>query len=360
MKQIVVLMVLSIVMLLHPHGTLAFKTEAFVLKDSGFPASGQHRLYWLDNDRVLFTGYENKLEKIDQPGRSEREQHIYIWDTREKEPTVYARNASLDCYFRGYIRYSILDGPSKKGPMGQERTYLDGVYSKDTWEGEPPEWDENVKMHPITCKSYRKQPFKRQVDIVDLLPDHGYLDFTRAVTHQPGAALSSIVFYQFEVDTPIPLPVTRTELSRHDVHYLEFLDEYVLFSNRLVDPKTGRQMASWRDDARQPFWRLKPDGTASEWHVPAPYHRWDSLFPLREGVFATGRSVKGTAPRGPGDAGAYWIHGEGRIEKLATGLINKAAISPNGCKVAFVREPYDNLRIEKRSTVQLLTICQGE
>ncbi|HMS82052.1 MAG TPA: hypothetical protein PKD12_00190 [Nitrospira sp.] len=360
MRQILALIILPVIMLLHPHATRAFKTEAFVVKDSGFPASGQHRLYWLDNDRVIFTGYEFTLEKTDQPGRSGREQNIYIWDTREKQRAVYVRNASLDCYFRGYIRYSSLDGPSKKGLMGQERTYLDMVYSKDTWEGEPPEWEENVKVHPITCKSYRAKPLKQQADIVELLPDHGYLDFARPVTHQPIAALPPISFYRFEVDTPIPLPVTRNDLSRHDVHYLEFLNEYVLFSAHLIDPKTGRQMSSWGKEALQRFWILKSDGTAGELQVPVPYNRWDSLFPLRDGVFVTGRSVKVTEPRGPGDAGAYWIHGEGRIEKLAAGLINTAAISPNGCKVAFLREPHDNLRLEHRITLQLLNICQGE
>ena len=119
-------------------------------------------------------------------------------------------------------------------------------------------------------------------------------------------------------------------------------------------------MSSWGKEALQRFWILKSDGTAGELQVPVPYNRWDSLFPLRDGVFVTGRSVKVTEPRGPGDAGAYWIHGEGRIEKLAAGLINTAAISPNGCKVAFLREPHDNLRLEHRITLQLLNICQGE
>lgn len=340
-------------------GSGNYEQASFVLKDSGFPASSQHRIYWLDNDRIIFTGYEINLEKLDKQGRYAREQNIYIWDTRDDRRSVYVRNASLGCYFRGYIRYSILNGPSKKGLMGQELIYLDMFYSKDTWEEEPPEWEEHVKMQPITCRSYRAKPFKLQADIVELLPEHGHLDFALPATHQPGAALPPISFHRFGVGTSIALPVTINEIARHHVHYLEFLEEYLLFSAHLVDSKTGKQVPSWQKDALQQFWILKPDGTVTELHVPAPYNRWDSLFPLREGVFATGRSAKVTEPRGPGDAGAYWIHGEGHLEKLATGLINKSAVSPNGCKVAFVREPYDTLRIENRVTLLLLDICLG-
>ncbi|MDH5348456.1 MAG: hypothetical protein OEW13_11185 [Nitrospira sp.] len=232
-------------------------------------------------------------------------------------------------------------------------------YSKDTWEDEPPEWEEDVKMHPITCKNYSARPFKLQVDMVELLPEHGHLDFSLPQTHKPGAALPPISFHRRGIGTVIPLPVTRDGMARHDIHYLEFLDNYVLFTGRLIDPKAGQPVAVWRKNLVQQFWTLKPDGSVTEFRVPTPYNRWDSLFPLRQGVFATGRSAKVTEPRGPGDAGAYWVHGEGRIEKLVAGFISKTGVSPNGCKVAFVREPYDNLRIENQVTLLLLDICQG-
>jgi hypothetical protein len=352
------LILLLWILLVSPQLAACADNLSFILRDSGFQASSQHRIYWLDNDRVMFTGYEINLEKADKQGRYGREQNIYIWDTTLDRTEVFARNAGLGCYFRGYIRYSV-GSAAKKGLMGQERTYLDMFYSKDTWEDEPPEWEENVKMHPITCKSYHAKPFKLQADIVELLPEHGYLDFSLPTAHKPGVALPPIGFHRSGTDTPIPLPVTRNELSRHDVHYLEFVNGYLLLSAQLVDPKTGGQVASWRKDTFQQIWTLKPDGIATELQVPTPYNRWDSLFPLREGVFATGRSVKVTEPRGPGDAGAYWIHGEGRVEKLVAGIINNRAVSPNGCKVAFVREPYDNLPIANRITLQLLDICQG-
>ncbi|MDH4371232.1 MAG: hypothetical protein OEV99_15530, partial [Nitrospira sp.] len=70
-------------------------SSSFVLKDSGFQASSQHRIYWLDNNRVIFTGYEINLDKIDKQGRYGREQNIYIWDTRTNHTEVFAKNAGL-------------------------------------------------------------------------------------------------------------------------------------------------------------------------------------------------------------------------------------------------------------------------
>ena len=357
MKRKLVRIVVLLLMLMSTQLTAASERRSFIFKDSHFQIS-KHRMFWLDNDRVMFTGYEIDLDKLDKQGMYGREQNIYIWDTRTDNKNIFVKNAGLGCYFRGYIRYSV-GTAAKKGPMGQERTYLDMFYSKDKWEDEPPEWEENVKAHPITCKSYRGKPFRLQADIVELLPEHGYLDFSLPETRKADEPLPAILFHRFGTESLIPLPVTRGEMSRHDVHYLDFLDGYVLFTSKLIDPKTSQPLASWRKGAFQQFWILRPDGITTELHVSTPFNRWDSLFPLRKGVFATGRSFKVAEPRGPGDSGAYWIHDEGRMEKLTDGLVSNAAVSPDGCKVAFVREPYDQLPIGHRVTLQLLNICEG-
>ena len=63
------LILLLWLLLVSPQLTAGSEQASFVLKDSGFQASSQHRLYWLDNDQVMFTGYEINLEKIDKQGR---------------------------------------------------------------------------------------------------------------------------------------------------------------------------------------------------------------------------------------------------------------------------------------------------
>lgn len=326
-------------MTVNPQPATSADRPPFVLKDSGFQASSHHRIYWLDDDRVIFTGYEIDLEKIDKEGRYGREQNIYIWDTRENRRTIYAKNASLGCYFRGYIRYSILNGPSKKGPMGQERTYLDMFYSKDTWEGEPQEWEKGVKMHPITCRAYKSRGQSR--DFVELQPGHGYLDFRRPADVSPGQPIP-ILLYRTGSYEPTRLSINDNEVWPPFVHYVEFLDAYVLYAG--VN--------------RHSFWILKPNGTITEHEVLEVLGGWHHFLPLRSGIFAIGGTINVEKSGDSGSRGAYWLEGD-RIQKIVAGFVNTAAVSPDGCKVVFVPEVHDNPLTENRTTLHLVDICKG-
>ncbi|WHZ29131.1 MAG: hypothetical protein OJF51_003932 [Nitrospira sp.] len=333
------LVLVCLVMLVCPQLATSADRPLFILKDSGFQASSQHRLYWLDNDRVIFTGYEINLEKIDKEGRYGREQNIYIWDTRENRRTIYVKNASLGCYFRGYIRYSILNGPSKKGPMGQERTYLDMYYSKETWEGEPPEWGERVRMHPITCQAYQSRGLLR--DFVELLPIHGYLDFRRPPDVPPSQP-SPILLYRSGSYGPTRLSINDSQVWPPSVRYVEFLDAYVLHAG--VN--------------RHSFWILNPNGTLTEHGVPEVRGGWHHFLPLRSGVLAIGGTINVEKLGDIGSRGVYWLEGD-RIQKIAAGFINTAAISPDGCKVVFVQETHGSPLTENLTTLHLVDTCKG-
>jgi len=326
-------------LLVSPQLAVCADQELFVLKDSRFPASSQHRIYWLDNDRVIFTGYEINLDKIDKRGQYAQEQNIYIWDTREDRRSVYVKNASLGCYFRGYIRYSILDGPSKKGPMGEERTYFDVHYSKETWEGEPPEWEEGVRPHPITCKSYHSRGQLR--DFVELLPDHGYLDFRRPSDAHSGQP-SPILFYRTGTNEARRLNVNDNQIWPPLAHYVEFLDSYVLYAGI----------------NHHNFWVLRSDATITEREVPEVHGGWHHFLPLRSGVFASGGTINVKKQGDSGNRGAYWLEGD-RIQQVTSGFVNVMASSPDGCKVAFVREPHGGRPIETHITLHMINTCKG-
>lgn len=344
-------------LLVSPQLAASAERSSFVLKDSGFQASSQHRIYWLDNDRVIFTGYEINLNKIDKQGRYGREQNIYIWDTREHHRTVYVKNASLACYFRGYIRYSILEGPSKKGPMGQERTYLDLHYSKETWEGEPPEWEEGVNVHPIMCKSYRS----RGIGFVDLLPEHGYLDYRRPSEYSPGGKVPT-AWHRADGIDGIKLPLlVHAYLNSSAVRYEPFLNGYVLETTNSVE---STEMSSSIKGGIFSIWLFLSDGKISE--LAMPRRDWmgggsRSFYPARSGVFSW-THIRGRHKELPGDAGAYWIHGD-RVEKVISEEIGPDSIrvSPDGCKIAFVSEPYEKRRpYVTNSSLHVLEVCKGE
>ncbi len=332
----------------------------YILKNLGFPASTQHRIYWLDNDRVIFTGYEIDLEKLDKQGRYGREQNIYIWDTRETHRSIYVKNASLGCYFRGYIRYSILEGPSKKGPMGQERTYHDVHYSKETWEGEPPEWEEGVKMHPITCKSYRRNFAKWHSDIVELLPGHGYLDFAAPADLIRGEHIP-IIWHSAGGSEVSKLSLFKGQVWPHLIRYVEFFNAYVLYGYNFIDVRTGQYSPSWPRDLPHAIWLFWPDGTIQELQIPGSYSGWYGFFPARNGVFAASHG-RGKKEHLPGDAGGYWVQNN-RVQKVTNEEIGPDSIkeSLDGCKIAFVSEPYENRQpYVRNSTLHVLEVCKGE
>lgn len=350
------LILIFLVMLVCPQLATSTDRPPFILKDSGFQASSQHRLYWLDNDRVIFTGYEIDLEKIDKEGRYGREQNIYIWDTRENRRTIYVKNASLGCYFSGYIRYSILNGPSKKGPMGQERAYLDMYYSKETWEGEPPEWEEGVKMHPITCRSYRS----RGAGYVDLLPEHGYLDYRRPPEYSSGDKVP-ITWYRADGIGGTTLPLMVHAYLNSAVRYEEFMNGYVLETTNFAE--STKKSSSLRGDTFS-IWLFLTDGNVSE--LVMPRRDWmrggtRNFYPSLRGVF-TWTHDWGRHKRPPGDAGAYWIHDD-LVEKVISEEIGPDSIrvSPDGCKVAFVSEPYEKRQpYVRNSSLHILHVCEGE
>jgi hypothetical protein len=360
MMQRLWLLLIFLMIAVNPQPATSADRPPFILNDSGFQASSRHRIYWLDNDRVIFTGYEIDLEKIDKEGRYGREQNIYIWDTRENRRTVYVKNASLGCYFRGYIRYSILNGPSKKGPMGQERTYLDMYYSKETWEGEPPEWEEGVKMHPITCKSYRPSHGKWQSDIVQLLPEHGYLDFAAPKDLMPGQHLP--IIWRSEGGNEVSkLSLLKGQVWPQVVRYAEFLNAYVLYGYNFLELRTHQYSPSWPNDLPHAVWLFSPNGTIKELQVPGPYSGWYGFFPMRKGVFAASHG-QGRKKQLPGDVGGYWVQDD-RVQKIISEEIgpDSISVSPDGCRIAFSSQPHESRQsADGNSALHMLEVCKGE
>lgn len=345
--QRLLLILVFLVVVVSPQLVTAADRTPFLLKDSGFQASSQHRIFWLDNDRVIFTGYEINLDKLDKQGKYGREQNIYIWDTREKHRSVYVKNASLGCYFRGYIGYSISEGPSKKGPMGQERTYLDIHYSKESWEDEPPEWEEGVKHHPITCKAYRSRGLRG--DYVELLPDHGYLDIRHSWNIQSGKD-GAILWHRSDKTGVVSLPILKSEIDPSHIHYIAFLDSYF--------------MHGWNNIAKkevvhpQTYWLMKSDGSVTKHEITGYFGGWTNATPTRNGLFVVTNAINVRKSLDPGDAGAYWVH-QGQSQKIISGMVSNLSVSPNGCKVAFVRDPFDAKDRESRITLNFIDVCKG-
>lgn len=215
--------------------------------------------------------------------------------------------------------------------MGQERTYLDLHYSKETWEGEPPEWEEGVKHHPITCKAYRWNGRG-----FPLLPEHGYI--ARSI-QSPEIESSYLIWYPKEQTDGCALPIPNTN-RLWESRFVEFLNAYVIYA----EFSTG-------------YWLFKPSGDVARVTLPAIAGGWYEFLPMRRGVFAVG-GVSNVKRKGdPGSRGAYWVEGN-NVHQITSGFVKAMGISPDGCKVAFVRELHDGRSNANRTTLHLLTLAK--
>ena len=73
------------------------EASPYPILDSGFPASINDRLYWLDNDRVAFVSYGPKPKNVEEAQKKSRIPTINIWDTRTNHVEPYAKGFHL-CY----------------------------------------------------------------------------------------------------------------------------------------------------------------------------------------------------------------------------------------------------------------------
>lgn len=152
--------------------------------------------------------------------------------------------------------------------MGQERTYLDMYYSKETWEGEPPEWEEGVKTHPISCRSY----ISRGMGFLDLLPEHGYFDYHRNAYHGSGDKIPIVWFRPgFTEGVKLPLKV-HPYLNSSIVRFESFLNSYVLDATPLAVPREGLVTSPSENSDAYSIWLFVADGKISSINVP--YRGW--------------------------------------------------------------------------------------
>jgi hypothetical protein len=218
----------------------------------------------------------------------------------------------------------------------------------------------------FTCRYYEQKPewIIPNHQTLPLLEEHGFLDWP------PSEAPSTIRnhplrFHPKSSSKWIALPMGTREVWRTDVRYAAFRDAYFLYPITYIDSRTGKEepIGPWPQGKSVPLWWLYPDGTVTTETVPyVRFMRGGSrgYFPTRKGVFIYSHKTDDTAE--PGDAGGYLAR-NGRVTKLITGLLDSVSISPDGCQVAFIHDPYDTIygkdRLD-RITVKALNLCEGD
>ncbi|MDN5942241.1 MAG: hypothetical protein L0H94_10195 [Nitrospira sp.] len=326
----------------------------YLVLDSKFPAA-EAKLGWLDNERVMFHGYD--IGKMTQPGPGEGHptaaEGLFIWDTVKGTVTKYW---DIDgpvplCVFRGQVFFSMkLKGKENtwvlvSGPLGKE---------------EQREVSGGVSINGHSCRVSDHRPSWMKEDKHRRLPlseEHGYLDFGIPVWVDPSGIATPIVFYRPDSKKSVELPLIGRQVQFHTT-YFEFADAYLL---------KGEQ----RTPDAVPLWLLRPDGTVTQILEPKGkvWERigWTGFVWTKKGVFLISRTADGYAAAGK--SGGYLWEG-GNPVRLIVGLLDNVNVSPNGCMLAFVHvltsqdgaDSAQALRVGKPGsrTLKMIDLCKGE
>lgn len=327
----------------------------FPVLDSKIPVDEQTHPVWLNNNQIIFIGYE--LDPAHPPKQAglawEIPQGVYVWDIVKG---IAARDHTWDgttkwCVSGGFRSYHRLRPGTDKtydlvqGKIGEEQVQ---ILPAKHW------------FNKVSCRYYSSLPYWRvegkQNQSLPLLEKHGYLDFGIPIWVDPSAKATPIVLYKPDSKKSFELPLTNRQAQFH-APYFEFADAYLL---------KGEQRTS---DA-VPVWQLSPDGTLKqilelkgrEWERMG----WGHFFLTKKGLLLTGgRGDYGSV----GTTGGYLLISEKPVRVLP-GFVRNAAVSPDGCRVVFVHSLHSQAEADSvkalregkpgTRTLKIIDLCEGK
>lgn len=354
------LIVLFVLALMSPQLSACAEIKAsYPVQDTGLHAERSSELVWLDNHRLRFHGNRAVELKADDahkvPGFSGS--GYYIWDTEANrlvtEPGL--EDAMRLCVHGDHMTFL------RKSPTDEKKWFV--VTRGKGQETVTPlvnaQW-----FNRFSCRYYEQKPEWTISDheTLPLMDGHGFLDWTSGEEQQPRQN-RPIMLYRSSNTEGVKLPIRMRQVWRNLVRYVPFRNTYFLHPIAYIDPQTGQEhgVGPWPKGKPVPIWWLAPDGKVTTEEIPyMPFMRGGGrgFFPTRDGIFIY--STKTDDLGKPGDAGGYLAQ-KGSVTKIITGYLENIAVSPDGCQVAFIYDPYDTVYGKdrlNRITVKAINLCQ--
>ncbi|ULA63466.1 MAG: hypothetical protein LZF86_110161 [Nitrospira sp.] len=325
----------------------------YPIQDSKFPAA-EAKLGWIDNEHVVFHGYEVSRfgQKSAGDGHELRETGIFIWDITQNKVTKYWNIDSQVglCVFHGVVAFKQRVQP------GQD---LWNVVTGDLNGAHERREEEKIWINGTSCRQHEQQPEWISQDghrRWALLEEHGHLDFGVPIWVDPSGKSTPIVLHTPDSKKNIELPLIGREVQFHAT-YAEFANAYIL---------KGEQRSS---DAVS-IWQLSPDGTVTKILEPKEqdWERmgWGNAHLTKRGLFLVGgRAGYDTV----GTAGGYLLVRD-HPQRLLSGLVWNEAVSPDGCKIAFVHVLHSQAGADSfrallagkpgTRTLKMINFCKGK
>lgn len=292
------------------------------------------RFYWIDNSKLIFGGYEASTTRVN--GRPNH-YGVYIWDTASN---TFVRHADWGsdagvpvlCFNDGYVFYSVnlvakYGHPElndvRAGALGSETRIppIAGAYEEDL----------------RRCKGYPRQRPNTPPDtlIYELRPQDGYI-FVAQNKSEKGMPVTAsnmndpVKLYRPGESQPKVLPVLAKEMNLDNLTYSEYADKYILaplaWRTKLPGDPTWPPPAG----TKMRIYLISPDGGVDTIEIPPGTYPASAVAPTHAGMFWTSFDTGSFGP-----VTGTWLLKNGRLKKLFNTGLGSAAVSPDGCKLAY-------------------------
>ena len=301
-------------------------------------------IYWLDNERILFPGYEKDSDSLP---------FVFILDTTTGK---YTKEASLRehywfCFNRvtHFLAYDIaaaepgVSPAMMAGPIGAE-TFLPEL--------------EKGKSHPELKQCWpwpndELRPDRPNANVRNLSPEDGYI---LVVDHPDGdpslkdrQEQDGPVQWIKPGKAPVNLPIQRKELENHKLTYSDYAGAYLLIPE---SPRSGdaHYKTNWPKDEGIPIYSISHSGEVKVIEIPAGSPEPAGVYLTRRGLLWVSNEMTGNSR----SAGA-WLLVDGKPQKIIEHFVTGVGVSPDGCKIAYSVNSVDP---QKTDNLHLMSVCE--
>jgi len=324
---------------------------AVKIHESGYINSGR-RVFWLDNQRVMFQGYLRGSRKrgVEDSSRSVKNTNepVQIWNYKTRSIEQYVDGARALCYHRGVISYV-------RDPIDSEPILVTGRLGREKKAPIPPVTDGIAGFDKLRCELSQTihQDFERRTGIkyhklLVLQEEHGLIDrgpglrsigkigdpAFHAKLYRPKATTGIELYRSVDGKTlPIRFMHFQNDVYGLSNYYFAFANVYLFYSP--AQEETPHFMGNWPKGLPYPVHIFRPSGETETIKLPAG--AWDlpaALALTKKGIYLVSEVLRPPGSPRPDVSGGFVIAPDGRISHLVKGSTNVLEISPDGCKAA--------------------------